>query len=325
MRADRLLRLLFVLQARKRATARELAEELEVSLRTLYRDVQSLSASGVPLYAERGPGGGIRLLEGWRMRLPGLTADEAGALALSGAPAAQSALGFASVALSARAKLDATLPAELRGRAERIRERFLVDAAAWFKEQELPPALPTVAEGVWSQRRLDLRYLASGAAGRAVRRRVEPLGLVMKAGVFYLVAQHRGRPKSYRVSKIQRAQLRAEPFERPAEFELSVFWAESIRAFDAALLRYACRVRVSARGFASLPAVIPNEALRAQLAAARPANPDGTRLLDLRLESEAVAAGQLIALGDEVEVLAPRALRARLHALGVRMAARHAR
>jgi predicted DNA-binding transcriptional regulator YafY len=214
------------------------------------------------------------------------------------------------------------LPPELRGRAARIRERFLVDEAAWFRQPEQPAALATLAEAVWSQRRLELRY-ASGSAG-AVRRTVEPLGLVMKAGVYYLVARHRGQPRSYRVGKIARARLAAQDFERPADFDLAAFWADALRSFDARLMRLPCRIRVSARGFRMLPDVIPSEALRAQLAAAGPAAPDGSRELELRLESEAVAASQLLALGDEAEVLAPAGLRQRLHALAARVAARHA-
>ncbi|MET0384955.1 MAG: YafY family protein [Polyangiales bacterium] len=321
MRANRLLRLLFVLQRRHSATARELAEELDTSLRTLYRDVASLMSAGVPLYTERGPGGGIRLLPGWRTKLDGLTADEAGALALSGMPEAQSALGLASVALTAQAKLDATLPHELRSRAARIRERVFLDAAGWFERRDTPACLPQVAEAVWSQRRIAIGYQAKSSSPQ--RRTLEPLGLVMKAGVWYLVARHRGAFKSYRITRITRAQLLDERFERPPDFVLSRFWAEATRAFDDALLRYRCQVRVSRRGFALLPTVIPGDQIHQQLAAASAPAPDGSRELSLRLESEPVALGQLIGLGDEIEVTAPASLRARLHALAARIAERH--
>ncbi len=177
MRSARLLALLLVLQRRGRATAAELAGELEVSVRTLYRDVAALTEAGVPVWAEPGPHGGIRLVEGWRTRLDGLSADEAAALFLSGAPQAAADLGLAAVAVNARAKVDATLPAELRGRAGRIRERFLLDAPGWFARPEPLGALPAVADAVWEARRLDLRY-----GPRATRRRVDPLGLVLKAG-----------------------------------------------------------------------------------------------------------------------------------------------
>jgi len=327
MRANRLLRLLFVLQRRQAATARSLADELKVSTRTLYRDVASLAEAGVPLYAEPGPGGGIRLVQGWRTRLDGLTAHEAGALSLAGVPEAQQALGLASVALTAQAKLDATLPPELRGRAQRLRERFLLDAAAWFQEQTAPTALPAVADAVWSERRLSVHYAGHARDTRRTRhvqRRIDPLGLVMKAGVWYLVARHRATYKSYRVARITRVHALDQTFTRPTDFDLRSYWQSSLRDFDAALLRYACHVRLTARGFKWLPQLIPNEAVRAQLTSAPSPDAQGVRELRLLLESEVVAATQLLGLGDEVEVLAPATLRERMRALGERIARRHA-
>jgi predicted DNA-binding transcriptional regulator YafY len=310
-----------VLQRRQAATARSLADELQVSLRTLYRDVASLADAGVPLYTERGPGGGIRLVPGWRTRLDGLTAQEAGALSLAGVPEAQQALGLASVALTAQAKLDATLPPELRGRAQRLRERFLLDAAAWFHQHKTPAALATVADAVWSERRLSVHY-----AGRTrhAQRRVDPLGLVMKAGVWYLVARHRSTYKSYQLARITRVRTLEQSFVRPADFDLPSYWQSSLRRFDTALLRYECRVRLTQHGFQWLPQLIPGDALREQLRSAPAADARGERELTLRLESEAVAATQLLGLGDDVEVLAPPALRERMRTFGERMARRHA-
>lgn len=319
MKSSRLLALLFVLQRRERATAAELAEELEVSVRTLYRDVAALTAAGVPVWTEPGPHGGIRLVEGWRTRLDGLTADEASALFLSGAPQAVADLGLATVAVSARAKVDATLPMELRGRAGRIRERFLLDAPGWFARPEPLDALPAAAEAVWAGRRLDLRYGA-----QAISRRVDPLGLVLKSGTWYLVARHRQDIKTYRISRIHRAEVRAETFVRPERFDLAAWWAESSAAFDRSLLTYPCRVRLSPGAQKLLPHLVPHDAVRRMLDDATPPDADGWRTVDLLLESEDVGIAQLSGLGDGVEVLDPPALRHRLYTVGTRMAALNA-
>lgn len=318
MRSSRLLALLLLLQRRQRATASELAAALEVSVRTLYRDVAALAATGVPLWTEPGPHGGIRLVEGWRTRLDGLTADEASALFLSGAPQAVTDLGLGAVALSARVKLDATLPEELRGRAGRIRERFLLDAPGWFTRPEPLPALPVVATAVWAARTLELRH-----NGRPTVRRVDPLGLVLKAGVWYLVARHHGELRSYRVGRIDHAGLLGETFTRPDGFDLAAWWAASSAAFDNSLLVYRCRVRLSPYAQQRLPQLVPHDAVRRMLADADPPDADGWRAVDLRLESEEVAADQLCGLGDGLEVLEPVTLRRRLHAIGARMAQRN--
>ncbi|HEU4412097.1 MAG TPA: WYL domain-containing protein [Polyangiaceae bacterium] len=318
MRSSRLLALLLVLQRRGRATAAELAAEFEVSVRTLYRDVAALAGAGVPVWAEPGPGGGIRLVEGWRTRLDGLSADEAAALFLSGAPQVAADLGLAAVAANARAKVDATLPAELRVRAGRIRERFLLDAPGWFARPEPLEALPATADAVWAGRRLEFLY-GDGPA----RRRADPLGLVLKAGTWYLVARHRGAIKTYRVGRIRRARALAQAFARPAGFDLGAWWAAASAAFDASLLTYRCRVRLSPRAFATLPRLIPQDAVREMLARAAPPDAEGWREVELALEGEEVAADQLAGLGEGVEALAPAGLRRRLREIGARLAARN--
>ncbi|WP_434425021.1 helix-turn-helix transcriptional regulator [Nannocystis pusilla] len=319
MRSSRLLALLLVLQRRQRATAAELAEALKVSVRTLYRNVAALVAAGFPLWTEPGPHGGIRLVEGWRTRLDGLTAEEASALFLSGAPQAVADLGLGAVALSARAKVDATLPAELRDRAGRIRQRFLLDAPAWFARPEPLTALPAVATAVWEGRKLELRH-----GGRPHSRRVDPLGLVLKAGTWYLIARSRGNVRTYRVGRIDHAEPLAETFARPDDFDLAAWWAASSAAFDQSLLVYRCRVRLSPHAQKSLPRVVPHDAVRRMLAEAGPPDAEGWRELDLLLESEEVAADQLTGLGGGVEVLEPPELRQRMHLVGLEMARRNA-
>lgn len=319
MRSSRLMAILLVLQRRRHVTAEELATELEVSVRTIYRDVGALMAAGVPLMTERGIGGGIRLLDGWRTRLDGLTRDEAAALALAGARQALVDLGLATVALHAQTKVDATLPEPLRTRVAEVRERFLLDARAWFAKHEPVDVLPTLAEALWSGRRLDLVH-----GSRKARRRVDPLGLVLKAGTWYLVARHRAEVRTYRVSRIARATVRDERVARPPGFDLERTWRESTAAFDRALLRYPCRVRLAPTALRRVPDVVPNDAVRAMLEQAGPPDDEGWRAVALELESEAVALDQLAALGDGVEVIEPASLREALYERALRMAARNA-
>lgn len=200
-----------------------------------------------------------------------------------------------------------------------MRERFLLDTPGWFAKAEPTAALPIVAAAVWSGRRLDLRYGEKGA-----RRRVEPLGLVLKAGTWYVVARHRGELRSYRVSRIASARLRSdEGFERPEGFSLGSWWREAQAAFDRSLLRFRCELRLSPSGFRLLPHVVPNEAVPAMLREAGPPDDDGWRAVPLWLESERVALSQLVALGDAVEVLAPLSLRRALAEVGAAMARRN--
>ena len=318
MRASRLLAILLRLQSAGPATAEVLATELEVSVRTIYRDVAALQTAGVPLWTETGPGGGIRLLDGWRSRLDGLTADEAGALFLAGAPGAVAELGLGTVLAAAQAKVLATLPPELRSRAARVRQRFLLDAPGWFHHEEELPWLGAVADAVWSERRVDLRY--QRGRDRTVGRRVDPLGLVLKGGTWYLIARHRRRALTYRVSRIASATVLDERFVRPDDFDLAAHWAESSAAFDRSILRERVRLRLSPGAARSLPWLVDATAATEALAAAGSPDADGWVEVDLAVEEEAVAAAQLLGLGDGVEVLAPASLRASLAATGRRMA-----
>ena len=217
MHASRLVAILLLLQTRGQLTARELADELEVSLRTIYRDLDGLAAAGIPVYADRGPTGGYRLVEGYRTRLTGLNADEAEALFLSGLGGAAAQLGLGTVLAAAQLKVLAAMPPELRGRASRVRERFLLVAPGWFNEDEELPALATVAQAVWEGHRIQMRY---DRRPEPVERTVEPFGLVLKAGIWYLVARREGSLRTYRVSRILEATELDEAFERPADFDL---------------------------------------------------------------------------------------------------------
>src|ERR687896_1942622 len=195
MRASRLVALMLLLQTRGQLTAEELAERLEVSERTVQRDAQALAEAGVPIVSVRGPAGGYRLERGYRTKLTGLDAAEAEALFVG--PAAE--LGLGRELAAARLKLLASLPSEVQERASRASELFHVDMRGWFREEDRVPNLPVIASALWRGRRLDIRYREGPAV---VARRLDPLGIVLKAGVWYLLAQRRGEERVYRVSRI---------------------------------------------------------------------------------------------------------------------------
>ncbi|MDQ3448178.1 MAG: WYL domain-containing protein, partial [Chloroflexota bacterium] len=200
MRASRLVNLLLLLQTRGGMTAGQLAGQLEVSVRTVYRDVEALSQAGVPVYAERGPHGGVRLVDGYRTRLTGLNEDEAQALFLSGLPGPAAELGLGTVVAAARLKVLAALPPELRARASRLTQRFHLDAPGWFRPAEPVPHLEALAAAVWEARRVSVAYRRPD---QTVERPLEPLGIVLKAGIWYLVAAAEGQIRSYRVSRVE--------------------------------------------------------------------------------------------------------------------------
>ncbi len=323
MRASRLVTLLFVLQRRRTATAAELAAELEVSERTIYRDVAALTDAGVPLWTEPGPTGGIRLVDGWRTRLDGLTAPEAAALLGVAAPQVLSDLGMGAALAGAQAKLLATMPETLRAHAAMVAERVHVDAPGWFHTPREVTALATVAEAVWSQRTLAVRYRrGSGEHEVVVDRTLEPLGLVLKAGVWYVVASVVGDQatiRTYRLDRVASAERVGEPFTRPDGFDLAAHWSASARRFEGSLLRASARLRLSPQGLRRLPLVTDAEAAQRAIADASPCD-DGWSVVTLEHEGERVITGQLLSLGPEVEVLEPATVRAALADLARRMA-----
>ncbi|MER7413269.1 helix-turn-helix transcriptional regulator [Streptomyces cacaoi] len=326
MRADRLVSLLLLLQNRGRTTARELARELEVSVRTVHRDVEALGAAGVPVRADRGPAGGYRLVEGYRTRLTGLTTGEAASLFLAGMPGPAAELGLGAELATAQLKVRAALPDELGGRAGRVQERFHLDAPAWFREADPVPFLARAAEAVWEQRVLRAHYERWG--GRA-RRELRPLGLVLKGGIWYLVAQARaegqgqeqeqtrarvegraavGEARTYRVSRFLELEPTGVSFERPADFDLAAYWQESARRLEERLRHDVAVLRLSPRARRLLPMRFGSAGVRA-LAAAGPPDEDGWVRVEMDVEAEPVAVGDLLALGAEAEVLGPPGLR----------------
>ena len=244
MRATRLVSLLLLLQTRGQLTAADIAERLEVSVRTVHRDVDSLAAAGVPVEAVRGPAGGYRLAGGYRTRLTGLTGNEAEALFAAGVTGPAAELGLGGELAAARLKLLAALPSELQERATRAQRLFHLDARGWFRAEDSVPHLPVLASAVWRGCRIRMRY-REGA--RVVQRTIDPLGLVLKAGAWYLVAHRVAGMRVYRVSRVVSAHPLEEACERPDGFELPAYWDEWSRSFEESLPRVEVRVR-GARG-----------------------------------------------------------------------------
>jgi predicted DNA-binding transcriptional regulator YafY len=308
MRATRLVSLLLLLQARDRMTAQELAEALEVSVRTIYRDVEALGAAGVPVYGEPGHEGGYRLLDGYRTRLTGLTTGEAEALFLTGLPAAAAQLGLTSATTTAQLKLMAALPAELRDRAGRVAGRFHLDPPSWYADAERIPHLAPIAEATWNQRALEIRYLR-WAEPHEITRTVQPHGLVLKGGNWYLVARGEGGFRTYRISRILEVDVLPEPFERAEGFDLAAHWASYLEHFDRRRHRGTAVLRLSRRGLERLSRLLEPAVVAARRTTAGP-DAAGRTEIEIPIESVEAAVPELLKLGADVEVVGPEALRA---------------
>ncbi|HEY1368405.1 MAG TPA: WYL domain-containing protein [Gaiellaceae bacterium] len=305
MRATRLVSLLLLLQTRGQQTATELAGRLEVSVRTVHRDVESLVVAGVPVEAVRGPAGGYRLAGGYRTRLTGLTGDEAEALFAAGMPGPAAELGLGSELAAARLKVLAAMPSELQERATRASRLFHLDTRGWFRAGDRVPHLPTLADAVWRGCRVRMRYREGP---RVVQRTIDPLGLVLKGGAWYLIARRAVGMRVYRVSRVASARALETPFERPAGFELASYWDEWSRAFEESRARVDVTVRVA------------EEVIRF-LGRDRRVEPDGRVVV--RFESLGDAYRDLLRFGADVEVLEPLELRTRLAETARELVARY--
>jgi len=278
VRADRLLSLLMLLQARGRMTAQELAEELEVSLRTIYRDMDALSAAGVPVYAERGPGGGCALIDDYRTNLTGLTGDEVRALFMLSIPAALNELGVSQELKAALQKLAAALPAARRHDQELVRQRIYLDWSGWSQPEEPALHLQTIQRAVWEDYRLHLAYrVQMGPHAGQFERLVDPYGLVAKAGAWHLVCAGDGRLRVYRVSQVLEARVAGERFTRPPDFDLAAFWQSWCAGQEENRPSYPVTVRVSPGLVPYLPLVF-GERFREPLAQADPPDAEGPAL-----------------------------------------------
>ncbi len=303
MRATRLVSLLLVLQLRGQLTAAELAAHFEVSVRTIHRDLEALGAAGVPVEAIRGPAGGYRLAGGYRTKLTGLTAAEAEALFVAPAPAAE--LGLGGVLTNARLKVLAALPTELQERASRAERYFHLDTRGWFRAEDTVPHLPALAAATWQGKRLNARYREGR---KVVQRTLDPLGLVLKGGAWYLVARRSAGMRVYRVSRFASVHVRDEGFQRPEEFELSAFWEKWSRTFEQSLPRVEVKLRASELARRFLPADQQGDG--------------GIYVVGFQSLEDAFR--ELLKFGPDAEVLEPVQLRARLAATAREVAALYA-
>jgi len=295
MRASRLVSLLLLLQSRGGQTAPE-------------------------FYAGGGPPGGVRLVDASRTRLTGMTADEAEALFLSGLPGPAAELGLGTVVAAARLKVLASLPIELRARASRLVERFHLDAAAWYHANEPVPHLGALSEAVWEAQRIEIGY---DRGDKTVDRVLEPLGLVLKAGVWYVVAGADGQPRTYRVSRVNRVTVLDERFVRPAGFDLAAFWTDSSAAYERDTPRTEVLLRIARERLDRLRGVIGERPFDT-MERLDGADPDGWLRIRVKLDWPNEIASQILAVGPDCELLEPIELRAPIGAQARRVAAHYA-
>ncbi|MGA2133462.1 MAG: YafY family protein [Bryobacteraceae bacterium] len=301
MRGDRLLSILLVLQVERRVTARDLAQRLEVSARTILRDMDALSGAGVPVVAERGVGGGWSLLEEYQTRLTGLNAAEIQSLFLARPTRLLADLGLSQDAEAALIKLQASLPAASRPQADFARQRILVDTRGWRDPAESVACLPVLLDALWRERRV--RFVYQRVLGEAGERTVDPLGLVAKGSTWYLISTADGEPRTYRVSRVREAAILDSPARRPAGFDLAAYWERSAAEFREKLPRYYATFRagpdvmrwVRYRGWRLEEETAEGEAVRVRV----------------RFDAEEEALQFALSFGARIEVLEPAELRER--------------
>ena len=299
-----------LLQARGHMTAPALAAALEVSERTILRDIDQLSAAGVPLWGDRGRNGGFQLRAGWSTELTGMNEPEANALLLAGLPEAATELGLGAAAASARLKLVASLPAEWREQADRVGTRLHIDSVDWYRAQETPVYLRELADAVWNSFKIKIKYESWNGI---VNRELEPLGLILKAGAWYIAARGAAETKvrTYRVSNVLECEAGRKHFKRPAKFELADYWRESAQRFEAGLYRLQAKIRVSPRAMKWLLNARTKVTILPPKTKRKKGMSDWQDVL-MPIESIEQGARQLLAFGGEIEVLEPLELRAKI-------------
>lgn len=306
MRADRLLNLLLLLQNRGKMSSRQLAELLEVSERTIVRDIEALSAAGIPVYAERGSRGGWVLADSYRTNLTGMRPEEIVSLLLANHNELLKDLGIQGDFQAAYQKLLAAAPAPIRQDAELIRERLHIDGAGWHASEEAFPWLSAVQEAVWAQRKLRIRYRKEEGITERI---IHPLGLVAKRNVWYVAAEQEpdGELRTFRISRLEEASLLDETFMRPEGFDLAAYWEQSTTRFKSELPRYVARVRTTEAGLDRLRKERFIKVLQVE-------NSDnqGQILAEVDLQTLDWACGVILRIGRDAEVLEPQELRERM-------------
>ena len=305
MRADRLLSLIMLLQTRGQMTAEELAVELEVSKRTIYRDIEAVSIAGVPVYANGGPGGGYALLDSYRTSLTGLNENEIRALFMLTIPGPIADLGVSQQLRAAILKLTSSFADEHYGHTDFLRQRLHLDAASWFQTEEPVPHLKIIQEATWQDRQLVLSYRRRN--GMASEQIVSPYGLVAKASIWYLVAATDKGMRVYRVSQVKSAQMTQTHFARTQDFELAKFWADWVSDYQTSLPKYPVILRVAPDLIPVLPSIL-GDGVRTPIEQAQP-DSEGWRVVKHTFERIEEAQTSVLGMGASVDVIAPEELR----------------
>jgi predicted DNA-binding transcriptional regulator YafY len=305
MRADRLISILLLLQTRRSMTAQELAEELEVSERTIYRDINALSIAGVPVFGKSGPRGGYALVESYRTNLTGLSKDEVRALFMLSVPAPLTDLGMSQDLRTALLKLSAALPDTFRGDEERVRQCFHLDSTWWRQGDERVPHLNTIHLAIWQNHKLHVVYSPPFAI--KIERLVAPYGLVAKAGVWYLMCARNDTIHVHRVSDLSDVWMSDETFEHPIGFNLAALWKEWCAEYEKILSDFTAIVRVAPSFIPELPRYF-GDSIRARIAQSGLPDAEGWIRLELSFESFEAARDRILGFGRAVEVLEPHAL-----------------
>lgn len=304
MRADRLISILLLLQIHRGLTANELARRLEVSERTIHRDMEALSSVGVPVVADRGAGGGWRLVGDYRTKLTGLNEVEVQALFLNVPPQLLADLGLQQTSEAALTKLLAEVPGAARRDAEFARQRIHVDVTGWNRAEESVPMLPVLQQAVWQDRKLKISYQRDPDC-EAFEREVDPLGLVAKGSVWYLIAAVEAEPRTYRVSRVLAATLLDEASQRPAGFDLAAHWRQSAQVFKTQIPRFDSTLRVRQEALRRL-----SYAVRfARVEETGAPDADGWATVKMRFQLEDEAAEFALSFGDQIEVVEPLSVR----------------
>jgi predicted DNA-binding transcriptional regulator YafY len=304
MRADRLFSIVLLLQAHHQMTARDLASRLEVSERTIHRDMDALSGAGIPVTAARGSGGGWFLLGEYRTNLTGLTESEIQSLFVTKPPKVLADLRLEKAADGALLKLLASLPATFRQGAERARQRIHVDVSGWSRREEAVPFLPVLQQALWLEQKLLLKY-ERGVDCDAVQRVVEPYGLVAKGSAWYLVGAVDGNVRSYRVSRVTHAEVLHEHASIPADFDLAEFWQRSATTFKKNVPNYVAQFWVA-------PAVLPRLSFAGRFARVTETDETdarGWRKAVVGFDVEEMACEYAVSFGPNLEVIEPLSLR----------------
>jgi predicted DNA-binding transcriptional regulator YafY len=306
MRADRLLSFLMLLQTRGRMTSQQLSNELEVSVRTIYRDLDALSAAGIPVYTERGPGGGCSLMDNYRTTLTGMKDDETRALFMLSIPTPLAQLGVSQELKAALLKLSAALPGSQKQNEMQVRQRIYLDSSWWFQSEEPTPFLPEIHKAVWQDRKLNLTYrLRFNSQAQHV---IEPYSLIAKAGIWYLLFMREGRFRILRISEILDAQPTDEHFQRTDDFDLETYWNIYCEEYEKNRALYPILVRVAPHFVQYLPHYFGNP-VREKVEHAGSPDEEGWIKLRLMFDSLEEARDRILGFGRAVEVLEPEALR----------------